>query len=193
MGCALHPDGATFVAYETGYVTKLDVATGQEMWKVQLQQAQTLACAFSPCGERAAFAQYDNYFTVIDYETGKMVLQVDVGAYQCAVSFFPDNKFIAVATDDSSGNVLKVDAKTGTSVWTSEYLGADPMTIHLSPCGSYIFVSDEADNMFKLDASNGEMLLKVKRNYSIFTCAMHPDGTTLAWRRRTGGDCLRCE
>jgi outer membrane protein assembly factor BamB len=49
MGCALHPDGATFVAYETGYVTKLDVATGQEMWKVQLQQAQTLACAFSPC------------------------------------------------------------------------------------------------------------------------------------------------
>ena len=107
-----------------GAITRWDLQTGRESWKVNWRDIAFCAAAFSPDGGlvavggwwRGRSASDTCHVWLFDPSTGQVVRDLDVGRSIEDVAFSPDGGTLAVI---SSGNISLWDTSSGSSSWSS--------------------------------------------------------------------------
>jgi WD40 repeat protein len=160
--------------------------------------------AFTSDAKYIAMGGWDNTIEIYSMEDNNLRLKITCDKPVTGISFSPDNKMIAVSSNDS---VSVWDAQSGTKLyqWTSSNLEQSrSITAVFSPKGNFLGISSDVDGILLLNPANGELLRKLAENDlpadihvyyqrdiafssdDSFVSALHLDGNIGVWNPSTG-------
>ena len=122
-------DGFLYVGTGDGHVYKVDVATGKQVWKTDIESFVSMSSPVAGDGYIFVGGTYPNYFYALDQKTGRIVWKATIpglvatGISDCTPAY-ADGIVVQEATVESGdplnpvANVLlALDAKTGKLMW----------------------------------------------------------------------------
>ncbi len=188
---AFSPDGR-FIASSSGV---LDSASGRLMIEtddvVALAKRQGLTspespaavygAAFSPSGERVAFAVTDARFIyVLDTETWQLVESLTLkSALPNSLSFSPDGRYLAAG--EIGGEVLLLEANPLREIAVLGRHSARVKSIDFSPDGERIVSSSDDQTIAMWDVKGRSMITRIGTHTApVISVAFAPDGMRLA-------------
>ncbi len=108
------PDARTCAVAVGSDLFLLDVATGQELFKLRGGQPGVISLAFSPDGRTLVSGGWDKVVHLWDVAIGQELLRIDPGDFVNAVALAPDGRTLAIATGwVKNGEIRLLDARTG--------------------------------------------------------------------------------
>jgi outer membrane protein assembly factor BamB len=178
LSLAFSPDGNILAFSSSGNIFLWNLATNQQLNRLEGHSGSVLSMAFSPDGKSLASASYDRTSILWDTTTGKQLNQLKGHLDQVnSVAFSPDGKILASASNDhtiilwnpSTGQQL--NQLTGHSSWVKN--------IVFSPDGN-ILASSDSENIRLWNFTTGQQLNKFSSTPSeTNSLAFSPDGKTL--------------
>lgn len=122
-------DGFLYVGTGDGHVYKVDVSSGKQVWKTDIQSFVSMSSPVAGDGNIFVGGTYPNYFYALDQNTGKVAWKATIpglvatGISDCTPAY-ADGIVVQEATVDSGDSsnpvanvLLAMDAKTGKLLW----------------------------------------------------------------------------
>jgi WD40 repeat protein len=164
--------------FEDGWVTVLDVHTGQSQAALRDRPGLITAVAFSSDSQRLALGSSDHTLTLWDPATNNQVTRTGHRSWVKAVAFSPDGKTVATTGLDYT---VKLWDSTGRQRVTLGRHGAEVLSLCFSPDGK-LLASAGNDRIVKLWdlVSKCEPAILSGHVFPINTVAFSPDGKRLA-------------
>jgi WD40 repeat protein len=171
--------GIFVVADSDGWITRMNVRTGERLTRFKTARFNHVRLAVSPDGTRVAIADrtQKNRVAVHRLSDGKEIVAWE--SDPCTQIFYsPDGKLLAqtsVARFVEPPHDVKVwDADTGKLVWSREELGIG-VEAQFSPNGKMIVAVADNGKVHVLSAVDGASIKEYSKPNST-TFALHPDG-----------------
>jgi WD40 repeat protein len=156
-----------------------DTESGKLLVECPLGKTLLRAAAFSPDGKWLAVASQDNTLRILNGETGKELLKIEVGALWDVrnLAFRPDGRAVACPSRDG---VKVFDPGTGKLIHELQGKQHTVESVDYSPNGQYL-VSAGRDTTVKIwDAKTGELLQTLKgHSFGVEGASFSPDGQRL--------------
>lgn len=144
-----------YIADDYGQVSKLEAATGREVWKTKLEGA----IRSSPVVSNGVvyFGSGNAHAYALNAETGQTVWDVTVDG---PITTSPTITGGLVVFSSSDNNVYSVSARNGHKAWAVPF-DADPSIVPLVYDGASLYVT-AGDTIYRLDPSNGTKRSQIK-------------------------------
>lgn len=148
-------NGFLYIADDYGQVSKLDAATGHEIWKAKLDGA----IRSSPIVSNGIvyFGSGNAHAYALNAENGQTIWDVTVDG---PISASPTLTGGLVVFSSSDGNVYSLSARNGHKAWAVPF-DADPSIVPLVYDGTSLYVT-AGDTIFRLDPGNGAKRPQIK-------------------------------
>ncbi|MFM7405161.1 MAG: WD40 repeat domain-containing protein [Cuspidothrix sp.] len=180
------PDGKKAVSASDDHTLKIwDLDTGTEILTLTGHYSYVNAVAITPDGNKVVSASDDNTLKLWDLETGKETFTL-TGHYSCvnAVAIAPDGKTAVSGSDDHTlkfwdlETSLEIFTLTGHENWVN--------AVAIAP-DSQKAISSSDDKTLKLwNLETGKEISTFTGDSSIISCAVSPDGFTVAAGEQSG-------
>jgi YVTN family beta-propeller protein len=145
------------------------------------------AVAFTPDGERAVVAEFDEgAIAVIERATGKVLQHIPTGGEQPTGVAVTPNGAQAIVANSLSGSIAFIDLKT----WKTEVIALRgmPWDVAISPNGARAYVSvSQLDQVAVIDIANRKVVATIPTGRRPRALAITPDGKTLVAANMTAG------
>jgi RNA polymerase sigma factor (sigma-70 family) len=192
---ALSADGRTLAIKENNAVTLRDAASGKELCKIALPDAnpRTLTgwLAFSPDGKALAVTSRGETIHLLDVEQGKVIRSFAHKETVFAVAFSPDGQLLAGGGYDSEGGTYfgrLWEVATGKELRRFSCGKGGIRTLAFAPDGKTLAGGGDDGRMRLWDVETGkEQRAFPADGYRIRSVAFAPDGKTVA----AAGDAIR--
>jgi WD40 repeat protein len=190
------PDGTRLICRAQNHPDTFFALVAGEMlysWDTQTWQPQQPLVggrfAFHPDGKRVAVSchnQFRSWTHVVELATGKPVLHLPFGSRCADVSFSPDSKYLTLAPEEGSNQVIVYDADNGRILRSYKGHEGRMRLVRYTPDGSHLLLSDGRFLSSYLNFWNAHRSQEV---YSLpgkvpFPCAyaqFSPEGSKLLW------------
>ena len=139
--------------------------------------------ASSPDGIRLAIAGQNGMVTILDADTGKVVLKIEAhGQAITQIAFSPSGKQIATASDDHTAKIW--DSETGSLIVTLEGHTEQVSGLDFSPDGTRLATVSMDRTLRMWDVENGTLIFvgpeRTNDRMQMTEVAFSPDGSRLA-------------
>lgn len=182
-------DETRIAVFDVGSVSVVNVITGKTIRTLKVDSTDELQPphgAISPDGRLIAVNSQP--LSLWEISTGKKRFELNTLLRADGVVFSPDGR--SLASWDSQGNVVAVDARLGTTIRRVQVsAGADVAvrTVAFSPDGKRLAAGDYDGYITVWDLASGHVLASFDRHEGVVTgLAFSPDGTTLASTSQDG-------